>query len=129
MITALYGGLLGLVFLALSMRVIWFRRKGIYFGDGGDPQLQRAIRGHANFAEYVPLALVLMLLLESGGASNVTLHALGLALLVARMLHGYALSFTPKFVFGRFWGTVLTFTVIGVAALLCVWRATNSFIL
>ncbi len=41
------------------------------------------------------------------------LHALGIALLAARLLHGYALSFTEKFPFGRIWGATLTFVVLG----------------
>jgi uncharacterized membrane protein YecN with MAPEG domain len=121
-VTAFYAGLLGLLFLALSARVIQFRRRGISLGDGGDPKMQRVIRGHANFAEYVPLALVLMLILELAHTSVYLLHALGIALLAARMLHGYALSFSTHFPFGRFWGAALTFSVLGVSALSCLWQ-------
>ena len=129
MITAFYAGLLALVFLVLSARVIWLRRKGIYLGDGGDPQMQRAIRGHANFAEYVPLTLVLMLILDLAQTSGAILHALGITLLVGRLLHGYALSFTQKFFFGRFWGTVLTFAALGAAAILCIQRGVGMLAL
>ncbi len=121
-ITAFYAGLLGFLFLALSARVIHFRRRGISLGDGGDPGMLRVIRGQANFAEYVPLALVLMLILELGHTSMYVLHALGITLLAARLLHGYALSFTAHFAFGRLWGAVLTFGVLLVSALLCVWQ-------
>jgi uncharacterized membrane protein YecN with MAPEG domain len=98
------------------------RRGGIYLGDGGDQALLRVIRGHANFAEYVPLALLLMGMLELSRFSIYVLHALGIVLLVARLLHGYALSFTDHFAFGRFWGAALTFAVLTIEAVLCVYQ-------
>ncbi len=60
-VTPLYAGLLVLWFLALSFQVIRCRRGGrISLGDGGDAKLIRVIRGHANFAEYVPVAILLL---------------------------------------------------------------------
>lgn len=121
-VTPLYTGLLGLWFLVLSIRVIGWRRKGISLGDGGNPAVLRVIRGHANFAEYVPLILVMIGILEVGGMSPIVLHALGATLLVARLLHGYSLSFTEKWMPGRFYGTLLTFLVLLVASGLCLWQ-------
>jgi uncharacterized membrane protein YecN with MAPEG domain len=126
LVTPLYAGLLTLWFLLLSAIVIRHRGKGISLGDGGDAATQRAIRGHGNFAEYVPLALVMMAMLELGRTSLYTLHALGIALLVGRILHGYALSFTRRWQFGRTWGTVLTFIVLVVEALLCIQQAVRG---
>jgi len=128
MVTPLYAGLLVLWFLVLSIRVIRRRGSGgIALGDGGDPGMLRVIRGHANFAEYVPLALLLMAILELSRFSIYVLHALGLTLLVARLLHGYALSFTQQFKFGRIAGASLTFLVLFVAALLCVYQAILTY--
>jgi uncharacterized membrane protein YecN with MAPEG domain len=121
-VTPLYAGLLALWFLVLSWRVVQRRRGGIYLGDGGDQALLRVIRGHANFAEYVPLALLLMGMLELSRFSIYALHALGIVLLVARLLHGYALSFSDHFTFGRFWGAALTFAVLAIEAVLCVYQ-------
>jgi uncharacterized membrane protein YecN with MAPEG domain len=120
-VTPLYAGLLALWFLVLSWRVIQ-RRDKIHLGDGGDPALLRVIRGHANFAEYVPLALLMMAMLEVSRFSIYVLHALGIVLFVARLLHGYALSFTDKFTFGRFWGATLTFIVLGIEAVLSIYQ-------
>jgi uncharacterized protein len=122
-VTMLYGGSLALWFLVLSARVVGRRRAGISLGDGGDALMLRAIRGHGNFAEYVPLALILLAALELNGTSLYILHGLGIALLVGRLLHGYALSFTEQFGFGRFWGTALTYGVLGVEALMCLYKA------
>ena len=121
-VTSFYAGLLALWFLVLAASVIRGRWAGPSLGDGGDPRMLRLIRGHANFAEYVPLIVVMMGLLELGRTSVYLLHALGITLLVGRLLHGYAFGFTDHFKFGRFWGTALTFLVLGVCAVLCVWQ-------
>jgi hypothetical protein len=126
-VTSFYAGLLAVWFLVLSTRVILRRQSGPSLGDGGDPRMLRLIRGHANFAEYVPLIVVMMGLLELGHTSSYLLHALGITLLVGRLLHGYSLSFTDHHKFGRFWGAVLTFLVLGVCALLCVWQGVRGF--
>ena len=126
MVTPLYAGLLALWLLVLSIRVIRRRQFGISLGDGGDPGMLRVIRGHANFAEYVPLALLMLGILELSSFPIYLLHALGFTLLVGRLLHGYALSFAKKSMFGRFWGTVLTFLVLIVAAALCLYQAIQA---
>jgi len=128
-ITSFYAGLLALWFLVLSSRVVQRRQGGVTLGDGGDPGMLRLIRGHANFAEYVPLILLLMALLELGHTSKYVLHAAGIALLLARLLHGYALSFTRKFWFGRFYGAALTFMILLVCGVLCVWQGVRGFAL
>lgn len=122
-VTSLYAGSLTLWYLVLSFGVIGRRRAGVLPGNGGDKMMQRAIRGHGNFSEYVPLALVLLAVLEINGASILVLHSLGAALLAARLLHGYAFAFTEQFAFGRFWGTLITFIVLGTEALLCLYGA------
>lgn len=122
-VTPLYAGLLVLWFLVLSWCVIRRRGRGMSLGDGGDPAMLRVIRGHANFAEYVPLALLLMAILELCNFSAYIIHGMGAMLLTGRLLHGYALSFTDKFPFGRFWGTALTFVVLSVGAVLCLYQA------
>lgn len=124
-ITSLYAGLSALLFLALSVRVVQGRSgpQGVGLGDGGNAGLLRRIRGHGNFAEYTPLSLILLGILELGGTLPVwLLHLLGLTLVVARVLHGIALSFTESWFFGRFYGTLLTFILLAVMAALCLWR-------
>ena len=123
-VTPLYAGLLVLWFVVLSLRVIQRRRAAkVSLGDGGDVLLQRAIRGQANFAEYVPLALLLLAVLEVSRFSIYLLHFLGIALLIARLLHGYAMGFRAESRFGRFWGAMITFTVLAIEAVLCLYQA------
>jgi uncharacterized membrane protein YecN with MAPEG domain len=121
-VTPLYAGLFALWYLVLSVRVVQRRGHGISLGDGGDAPLLRRIRGHGNFSEYVPFILLMMALLETSRFSIYVLHGLGATLLIARLLHGVALSFSEKWQFGRFWGTLLTFIVLLVAAGLCIYQ-------
>jgi len=116
-ITALYAGLLGLLMLVLAFRVVAVRRAtAIGLGDGGNALLFSRIRIHGNAAEYVPLALLLMLVLELNGASPRELHVMGIALLVGRLAHAQGLSFSEGVSPGRLVGNVLTWGVILVAA-------------
>lgn len=122
--TPLYAGLLALWFVVLSVRVIRIRgAEKVYLGDGGNIRVTRIVRAQANFAEYVPLALLMMAMLELTHHSIYFLHALGVVLLIARLLHGYAFSFTQHFLFGRVAGTGLTFFVIAVEAIACIRQA------
>lgn len=127
-VTPIYAGLLALVFLLLSYRVIQLRgHDGVSLGDGGDPMLQRRIRAHGNFAEYVPLILLMIGILELSHFPAYLLHTLGLTLFIARVLHGYALSFTESFKFGRFWGTALTFALLLVCGGLCIYQGVRPY--
>ncbi len=122
-VTPLYAALLALWFVILSVYVTVHRqRHGISLGDKSNEQMLRIIRGQANFAEYVPLALLLMLFLEMSHFSVYLLHALGIALLAGRLLHGYALSFTPSFMAGRVAGALITWIVLVIEALLCLYQ-------
>jgi len=124
-ITPIYAGLLAILFFVLSMRVVALRSR-VSLGDGGDPLVLRRMRGHANFAEYVPFVLLMMAFLELSHYPAYLIHGLGLVLVVARLLHGYALSFTEKFTFGRFWGTFLTFGLLNVCGVLCLYQGLRA---
>ncbi len=119
-ITALYASLLAFVFVVLSVRVIGFRRDArVELGHGESAELLRRMRVHANFAEYVPFAILLMGFAESLKAPVGLIHALGLALIFGRLIHAYGLSQTPQILKYRLLGMVLTITVIGLAAFVC----------
>ena len=120
-VTPLYAGILALWFVVLSARVVNIRRRGIGFGDNGDPVITPVVRAQGNFAEYVPIALLLMAFLEANRFSIYWLHALGVALVVARLLHGLALSFGWQRRTGRVAGAALTFIVVVVEAVQCIY--------
>lgn len=116
-ITSLYAALLGLLFVGLSVRTLRLRRRlRIAVGDAGNSEMLRAMRVHSNFAEYVPLALLLIYLCEAQGAHRMLVHALGLALLVGRSVHAYGLSQAREDYRYRVTGMALTFTVIVTAS-------------
>ncbi len=123
-VTPLYAALLAFVFIALSFRVIFVRRsERVSLGDGDNPALRARIRVHANFAENVPLALLLILMVELMDGGAFLLHALGAMLLVGRIAHAYGTSAHPQIFLLRQVGMVLTFTSILIAAAANLWLA------
>jgi uncharacterized membrane protein YecN with MAPEG domain len=127
-ITVLYAGLLGLIMLALAINVSRTREAThVSLGDGGNPKMLQAIRMHASFCEYVPLCLILIGLIEMAHGPRWLVHTLGIALVVARLLHAQGIHSAPGRSFGRAAGASLTYLVLAVAACVCtyygiVWR-------
>ncbi len=122
-VAAAYAALFGLLSTALTARVIMNRvRSGIQAGDGGDPSLARAIRAHANFAEQVPLALLLLVLVDAMGVGTPIVHALGIALVTARLANAAGLSRSLGPTPPRQAGAALTLLVIVAASLLIFYR-------
>jgi uncharacterized membrane protein YecN with MAPEG domain len=117
-ITLLYASLLGVLFLYLSYAITVHRRRdGVDIGSGDSPMLARLIRAQANFAEYVPITLLLMLALENMQPPSALVHGIGTLLLAGRILHAQGFPSRPGKTFGRFWGTLLTWLAILVASL------------
>ncbi|MFN3448034.1 MAG: MAPEG family protein [Roseococcus sp.] len=122
-VTSLHAALLGLMLLWLSLRVIRERaRAKVALGHGEAEALLRASRAQGNFVEYVPLALLLLALLESAGTGGWLLHPLGAALLAGRLLHGIGIARMPEDMRLRQAGMGLTFGVLGVASALLLLR-------
>lgn len=120
-ITALYAGLLALLYVVLALRVIGVRRGArIAIGDGGDATLLRRIRVHANFAEYVPLALVLVALAESLKSDPRLLHGFGMLLILGRLVHAFGVSQAKENFTLRVTGMMATFTVLIGTGLVCI---------
>ena len=124
-ITALYAGILGLISIPLAFAAGSKRGKlKVSVGDGGDPELLLAMRRHANFVEFVPLALILVALLELGGVSGTAIHAMGAGLVVARIAHATGLKADTLSNPGRAIGAAGSTLVILVAS---VWAIVNFF--
>lgn len=120
-VTPLYAALLASLFVVLSVRVIRARRRfRVGLGDGGEVLLQRRIRTQANFAEYVPLTLLLLTMGELQGAPAWALHAIGATLLFGRVLHSLGVSREPEPANLRVLGMASTFTALSSAVLLCL---------
>ena len=125
-ITATYLGILGLLYVVLGLQVSRLRRGNkVLFGDGGNIKLRSAIRAHANFAEYVPIIVLMVAMLEMSGMPATWVHLLMATLLVARLLHPLGMYVGPRtlqFQICRVGGILLTLLVLVSAAVGLLWR-------
>lgn len=92
-ITTLFALPLICIWAALWMGVTAARGPlGSSIGDGGNPQLLLKIRRHGNFIEWVPFTLLLMVLAEAQGTTDVWLYVAGGLLLLGRLAHPFGLK-------------------------------------
>ena len=123
-ITLLFASLHILLMLVLAVPVVVHRNTHkIGIGDGGDKRLARKIRVHGNFVEYVPIALLVLALLELSGLPVAWVWGFGGALLLGRLLHAFGLSRSGGYSVGRFTSTALTWLVLLLMALAGLWLA------
>lgn len=94
-ITSLLAGIFALSMVPLSLQVSLRRVKigGVSSGDGGDETLRRRIRAHGNFIEYAPTALIVVGLVEYGGAAKPLVVGLACAFLASRILHAVGMLY------------------------------------
>ncbi len=116
-VTSVYAALLGFIFVVITLRVAQTRNaRKLSLGDGGDPEFSKLIRGHGNFTETVPIALILIMLLELQGTATITLHTLGVALLAGRISHYLQLTGSIDNLMFRVIGMILTLGTIIIAS-------------
>ena len=117
MITLLYAGILVLTAVFLANLVLYVRLR---------PREQPEWRGNAtmrvqaNFVENVPIALILLWLLENAGIDPRAIHAFGIALVTCRVLHAWGLAAYeaanyPRLIGAQ--GTFLLLSIMGVTAI------------
>ena len=112
-IVPIYAAIIALIFIVLSFRTLLLRgRLGILIGAGEDRRLVRAIRVHSNFAEYVPLALILLFFLELGSDSKIWIHIPCISLVLGRVLHAYGVSQVKENIRFRIVGMFFTLSCI-----------------
>ena len=97
-LTAIYAAILAFVYVKLTLNVINLRRQNeVSLGDGGREDLQQAIRSHGNFAEYVPLGLILLGCLEANHIHWTIVLLLGGVFTTGRLFYAKAfLEATPN---------------------------------
>lgn len=84
-------------------------------GDGGHEVIARRMRAQLNFAENVPVALILIGLVEMTGKGGVWLAPVGALFMLGRVLHGLGMD-GGSLEWGRMIGTMTTMlTNIGLA--------------
>lgn len=121
-LSPVYAAVFALFYCGLSVRTLLLRgRLKIAVGDGGDQRMLRATRVHGNFAEYVPMTLLLVFMFELDGGSAGWVHALCGVLLVGRISHAYGIAQDDEDLRFRVFGMASTFTsMVGAALLILV---------
>jgi len=112
-VTTLTACILTALFIHLSFAVIRLRRHHrVGLGSGGVDELERAIRAQGNFAEYVPIALILLACLELNGAPLWVTAILGIALVTGRVIHAKGINQPPPHFTNRIIGMRFTITTL-----------------
>jgi len=92
----------------LSQRIGQLRhRHKISIGTGGNEMIERRMRAQLNFAENVPLVLILIAIIEMTGKAGLWLAPAGAVFMLGRVLHGLGMD-GDKFGWGRMVGTLTT---------------------
>jgi len=123
LITSIIAAVLTIVFIRLSFAVIGLRRKNkVGLGSGGYEDLERAIRAQGNFAEYVPLGIILIACLELNGAPWWLVAIPGVTLIIGRLIHAVGMNTPPPDFSKRVLGMKFTFyTLITLVVLNLSW--------
>jgi len=130
-ITSFFAGLFELYFVRLALNVIGQRRANkIALGAGGFSDLEGAIRAHGNFAEYVPLGLMLLGLFESKSVDPLFVAVLGALLALGRFHHARALTYGNLKLRMRsvmlIFGTLFTLAVVNIVFALRTWLGSGG---
>jgi uncharacterized protein len=120
-VTLLYAGILGVLLVLMSFNILhhWVRVTGE--GMDADQAMRRAEKVQASFVEYAPLTLILLALIELKGAPEPILHGLGIVFVLARLFHAFATSQSRGADIFRFLGTQLTYLVVMICSLGCIY--------
>jgi uncharacterized membrane protein YecN with MAPEG domain len=119
---ALYAALNALIMLVLAMLVVRARVKTrTEIGEGTDAAMLGALRAHGNNTEYVPVALILMVILLPLHANAIVIHAIGGSLTLGRILHAIGLTRTVGTSTPRLLGMVLTWMSYLIAIVAILW--------
>ena len=124
-VTLLYASLLGLLLVFLSIQVLRYRVRANVKGAETAASMSRV---QGNFVEYVPMAVILMALLESAGVPALALHILGCTLLVARILHAIGLGYVGSRNYPRMLGALLTFLILALMGFAGLYGAASAFL-
>lgn len=112
------AGAAALINLWLGVRVSRVRvAEKIMVGDGGNLRLIARMRAQLNFAEYTPLILVLIGLIELASGTSLWLWIVAAIYILARVLHGFGMDgWMPGRLIGTFVTMLTTLGLGGYAA-------------
>ena len=129
MITPFYAALFGIGLIWLSFKVISVRRKDkVSLGVAENEKLERRVRAHANYCEFVPLGLILIYCVEITWKQPLLTHVIALTLLAGRAAHARAFLGERMFFKWRTRGMLLTFFSIAAASVALLVHSIKAFI-
>ena len=117
-ITALYAGLLGLLAILLANQVLYGRLRT---GRIAEWKPETLLRVQANFVEQVPMALIVLLVLELQGVQPMLIHAFGALLVLLRLAHAWGLSRDPGATYPRLIGAQGTFLLVSIMSVASIY--------
>jgi hypothetical protein len=122
-IVAIYAALNGLLILGLSYNVGRHRARtdSLTPGAMGDEILIRAIRAHGNATEYIPLAIVMLLILALLSAPSSLIHGLGAGFTFGRLAQAFGITRTKHPNAIRFTGNLCTGLVYLIGSIACIY--------
>lgn len=122
-ITALYAALLTVIAIVLTQHVGQTRlASGVSLNHADNPALAAAIRRHANFTEHVPLAILLMIIIELNLAPSWVLHTMGVLLVASRLVHPFGIDFDVMRSKWRLLGALGTLAATLLGVITIVWQ-------
>ena len=123
-LTSIFASLFTIIYLFLSFRVGYFRGSPImrFIFKINETKLDRNIRSHGNFSEYVPLFLILLLILEIKNEMPF-LYLLITCLIFSygRMAHAICFSFYKYNPFLRISGMLCTYLGLVVMSIFLIY--------
>lgn len=121
MITGFYIAIFALVQAAM---VVWIAKsryqEKVVLGAGDSEILERKTRVYGNFTEVVPVAILLMLIAELGGAPLWIIHWMGVLMIISRLSHAIGLLRPPGYGPFRMAGMLFAMAVFFIGAALCI---------
>ena len=127
-VTMLTTAILGIILVGLGAYVIHGRFKHVLaHGDQGNVDMLIRMRTQSNFIEYVPIALILLALLESSGADQRILAFGAIVLVLLRISHIFGMRQDQPAIFRRI-GAMGTFIILIIASIWALLVAIASLI-
>lgn len=124
-VTSFSTAILAILLVVLSILTIIARGKfKVALSDNGELALLKFIRAHGNLAEFAPIFLILLTLVEVNHFISVSwLWMTALVFIFGRFLHATSLLFIePKILKLRVFAMILTFTPILIFALVLIFK-------
>ena len=121
-VASFWSGLLVLLLVVLSARVVMNRRKHrVLLGDGGLAEMTVATRAFGNAAEYIPAGIGALILLALIGTPAWAVQLVGGAMFIGRLIHPMGIKTTGGVTLPRLVGMVFTLvSLIGAGIILLV---------